>query len=331
MVVIDIPQANIKPIHIKSNAHLVPECLASDDKIDDVLHVITVISNVCEFKRRYQLMKEFIERMNKTSHIKLYVVELAYGVQEFKITDPTNPQHLQLRTQHALWHKESMINCGVKKLLPPNWKSFAWIDGDVEFDNPNWASDTLKLLTKFDVVQLFTYCFDLDENNMSMNVWQSYGHKYCNGEPFQHARGLNYWHSGYAWSCTRQYYEKVGGLYEHGIIGSGDYIMTQGYLKNTACADKSLKSFASHIKFYNKYVLKNIRIGYLPSNIRHHYHGSKKNRQYIDRNQILIKYNYDPYTMIKTDENGLIIPSDKMPTEMIDDIRNYFFSRLEDD
>ena len=175
MVVIDIDNMTIELIEskkiIKSNKHLINKALKSQNKIDDVLHVITVISNVCEFKRRWHLMNEFIERMKEYDNIILYVVELAYGEQEFKITDENNPNHLRLRTPHALWHKENMINLGVKKLLPTNWKAMAWIDGDIEFENLNWATDTLKVLTEFDIVQLFTVCFVLYYNNITMIVF----------------------------------------------------------------------------------------------------------------------------------------------------------------
>jgi len=222
-----------------------------------------------------------------------------------------------------------MINIGIKKLLPSNWKSVAWIDGDIEFDNPNWAIDTLKILTKFDIVQLFTTCMDLDKDGIPMNIWQSYGYKFTQGEKFRYNRGLNYWHSGYAWACTRQFYDKVGGLYDKGIIGSGDYILTQGILKHIASADKTLKGFNKDITQYVDN-LDNVIVGYVPNNIRHHYHGSKVNRKYIERNEILVKYNYDPKIHITYDKDGIIIPTENMSDDFINDIKLYFSQRNED-
>lgn len=328
MVVIDNESITLE-FNIKSNVNLLKETLINNEKIEEKLNVISVISNVCEFKTRWKLMKEFIERMNKIQGINFYVVELAYNNQTFNITDSSNPNHLQIRTKYALWHKENMINIGIKKLLPSNWKSVAWIDGDIEFDNPNWAIDTLKILTKFDIVQLFTTCMDLDKDDIPMNIWQSYGYKFTQGEKFKYNRGLNYWHSGYAWACTRQFYEKIGGLYDKGIIGSGDYILTQGILKNIASGDKSLKSFNKDIALYiNK--LDNIVVGYVPNNIRHYYHGSKVNRKYIERNQILVKYTYDPKVHITYNEEGIIIPTKNMSEDFINDIKLYFSQRNED-
>jgi len=336
MVVIDIDCINfdIKYTHInnKNNRDLLYKTLKSNNKINDTLHVITIISNICEFKRRYELMKQFIERMEEFENIKLYVVELVYGDQDFYITSSTNQQHLQLRTQYALWHKENMINLGIQKLLPSDWNAVAWIDGDIEFENLNWVNDTLKLLSKFDLVQLFTTCFDLNENEIPMSIFQSFGYKYCNGEKFNHIRGINYWHPGYGWACTRDYYEKIGGLYDKGIIGSGDYIFTQGILKSIACGDKNLKKFHIDLKKYVDNISKmDIKMGHVPGTIRHYFHGSKINRKYIERNQILLNYDYDPSLHIKYDSNGVIIPTENMPKEFIDDILKYFKERNDDE
>jgi hypothetical protein len=315
---------------IKSNNHLILDSLKKNLLIDNVLHIVTVISNICEFRRRWDLMKQFIERTENLPNVKLYVVELAYGNQEFRITSSTNPSHLQLRTEYALWHKENMINLGIKKLLPPDWKAVAWIDGDIEFENPNWVIDTLKVLTNFDVIQLFTTCFDLDENEIPMSIWQSFGYKYCHGEKFNHVKGINYWHTGYAWACTKEYYDKVNGLYDKGILGSGDYIMCQGYFGKAAFGHKSLISFRANVEDYIVNLI-DTKIGYIPTNIRHYFHGSKVNRKYIERNTILINYNYNPYDHIEYDEQGILVPSPNMPKEFLIDIYKYFKQRNEDE
>ena len=39
-----------------------------------------------------------------------------------------------------------------------------------------------------------------------------------------------------------------------------------------------------------------LRFGYVPGLIRHHYHGSKKNRNYTERWKILIKHMYSEYS-----------------------------------
>jgi hypothetical protein len=43
--------------------NIIKEAINNNDKIEDKLHVIAVISNTCLFARRYILMKEFINRI----------------------------------------------------------------------------------------------------------------------------------------------------------------------------------------------------------------------------------------------------------------------------
>ena len=56
---------------IESLNHLVNKTLRHNMIIDDTLHVITVISNICEFRRRWDLMKQFIERTRKFTKCKI--------------------------------------------------------------------------------------------------------------------------------------------------------------------------------------------------------------------------------------------------------------------
>jgi len=208
--------------------------LKNNTPIEDKLHVIAVISNPCLFVKRYILFKQFLQRMeNEEPNVIVYVVELAYKNQTFIITDSKNPRHLQLRTETPLWHKENMINIGVSKLLPNDWKAFAWIDGDLEFESQTWALDTLKILNGYkDIVQVFSHCVDMNNEGGTMRVFNSAGYHFAKSHTYC-GEGQNYWHPGYAWAITRNAYEKIGGLYEKAILGSGDNIMMLSLLNNS--------------------------------------------------------------------------------------------------
>ena len=122
--------------YISNTYNEIKNAILNNDPIEKKLNVIIVISNPCQYARRYILAKEFIKRMEDENNVELYIVELVYNKQKFIITDSKNKNHLQLSTNTApLWHKENMINLGVKYLLPKNYKAFAWIDADIEFDN----------------------------------------------------------------------------------------------------------------------------------------------------------------------------------------------------
>lgn len=323
---------SIIPKNPISRRELLEECLRTDTLVEDKLHVIAVLSNYCNYKRRLNLFREFIERMEKNQNVNLYIVELAYGNQDYKVTESNNPMHLQLRSNSLIFHKENMINLGVQKLLPQEWKAMAWIDADIEFMDPNWATDTLKTLTKFDVVQLFYKCDFLDQNCNVSQEFYSYGSKYCNGDRFEHGKGYYYWHSGFAWACRRDFYDLTNGLYDKGILGSGDYIMSQVYLGRIANADKTLKGFENDIKKYGE-PLKNydVKVGYIKSTIRHFFHGQRVNRKYVERNVILKDNKYNPDVHLCYDSNGVLEYTEFVTDSFKNGIINYFVERNEDE
>lgn len=324
---------NIEIDDIQYHRNTMKEAIVNNDPVDDKLHVVICISNPCLYARRYILIKEFMQRIELEEHdVVLYVVEYAYKNQRFIITNPKNPHHLQIRTEAPLWHKENMINVGIRKLLPPNWKAVAWIDSDIEFENVTWAKDTLKILngTK-DIVQLFSHCVDMNQRGETMNVFTSFGHQYIKGVPYS-KQLVRFWHPGYAWACTRKAYEKMGGLFDKSILGSGDNIMALSIIQKglNAINVESTEDYKDAVCAFQDRV-KTFRLGYVPGVIRHYYHGSKKNRRYHDRWQVLLQHKFSPLLHIQYTTDGILIPSDQCPKELLDDIMIYFQDRNEDE
>lgn len=304
-----------------------------NEPIEDKLNVIIVISNPCGFKRRYELANQFIDRIKTHPHVMLYVVELVYGEKVHQLTDSLNPTHLQLRGTTPLWHKENMINIGVKRLLPPNWKAFAWVDADIEFDNIHWAQDTLRILNgSRDIVQLFTHAVDMDMRTDPLQIFQGFGYQYDLKKP--HGRpGLNFWHPGYAWACTRAAYEQMGGIYQNSILGAGDHNMALCFIGKGvgAVVDQGVTESYKQNLFEFEIRVKSLKLGYVPGVIRHYFHGSKKNRKYTERWKILVGHQYDPLVHITTNTDGLIVPTESCPPQLLVDIMNYFRERNEDE
>lgn len=307
--------------------------IANNSPIEDKLHVIIVISNPCLYARRYILCKEFIKRFEEEEeNVNLYIVEMIYPGQRFIITNKNNKNHLQLKTDTAIWHKENMVNLGVSSLLPKTWKAFAWVDADIEFENSSWATDTLKILNgSKDVVQLFSHAVDLDKDKSNLNIFNGFGYSYSKQKKYT-TKGGNYWHPGFAWAITRKAYDKIGGIFDKGVLGSGDNMMALSFINKV----ESTLNMEYHEDYKNSILdfqktAKKIRLGYTPGVIRHYYHGSKTNRQYTNRWQILIKHNFSPTNDIKYDSKGILIPSKTFSTEFKEDILNYFKERKEDE
>ena len=309
--------------------------IKNNDKIEEKLNVIIVISNPCEYGTRYRLANEFIKRMEgeHLDEIDLYVVELAYGEQKHYVAKQKDKKHLQLRTDTApLWHKENMINIGIDKLLSKDWKAVAWIDADIEFTSASWVSDTLKILNGYkDIVQLFSHAVDMDKDEDAMSIFTSFGFQHASGKKYG-GTGVNFWHPGFAWAMTRKAYERVGGIYELSILGSGDHNMAKSLIKdgkNSVNNHVTNQYKNSVISWQNK--ANSLRLGYVPGVIRHHFHGSKKNRKYSERWQILVNNKYDPELHVTKNSDGLLVPTKDCPQELLNDIMKYFKERNEDE
>jgi hypothetical protein len=304
-------------------------------EFSEKLNIIICISNPCQYTSRIILCKEFCQRIfREETNVNLFIVELAYNNDPFRVTNKDDRYHLQIRTNTpALWHKENLLNIGIQKLFPKDWTNVAWVDADIEFDNPHWASDTITLLKEYDIVQLFGHAVDMDANKNAMNIFPSFGYQYTHSRPY--AKGgdpKNQWHPGFAYACSRKAYEQMGGLFQYGILGSGDHHMALSWI------DKASMSFHNNVSdgykrsiYRYKDKCKGLTLGYTPGVIRHHFHGSKKNRRYNERWEILVKHKYDPFTMVTTNDDGLLVPTTECPQGLLDDILIYFKQRNEDE
>jgi hypothetical protein len=327
------------------------------------LKVVTMVSNPIRFKTRYNLYRRFAKHMHD-SGVDLVTVEVQQGQRPFCVTEADNPNHIQLRTYHELWLKECALNIAAKHLyaLYPDWKYMAWIDADISFFNAGWAAETLSMLQRFRILQLWTTAIDLDYNMNPLQTIRSFA--WCYRESLKNPESMGvkvngkqeynvgipdwkmyaalvkpFWHSGFAWAIRRETYEDLGGAYdsgifETGILGSGDHHMALAFIGEvTRSMPKDVGSrYMDLLLEYQNRCDKHVQhdIGYIDGGIAHYFHGSKKNRGYRTRWQILAENKFDPTYDLKRDKNGLFMLTDRN-IKLRDDIRNYFESRNEDD
>jgi hypothetical protein len=171
----------------------------------------------------------------------------------------------------------------------------------------------------------------MEKDESTINIFHGFGYSFSKNKKYVSKKN-DFWHPGYAWAITRKAYEKIGGLYDKGILGSGDNIMALSTMNkcNTILNVNYSEDYKNLILEFQKKA-KNLRLGYTPGIIRHYYHGTKQNRQYVDRWQILIKHNYSPSLHIKYDKTGILIPTKNFSQEFKEDIFNYFKERKEDE
>lgn len=314
------------------------------------LHAVIVCSNPVRFQSRYRLHKEFMERMEHSAKLSesrlqaklnLIVVEVAFGNRAFEVTDSANPNHVQLRTQDELWHKENMVNLGVQRLtqLHPDWQHMAWIDADIEFQRPDWIQETVHQLQHYQVVQMWEDAIDLGPHHQTIQTHKSFMSQYAKGTKRRDGEGKLYsphWHPGFAWAMNRSAWDALGGLIDIAILGAGDNHMALGLVSamRESLAPGISNEYALELLTWEQRAIHHIKgdVGYVPGTLLHHWHGKKKDRQYWDRWKILTGNQYAPRTDIKRDAQGLyqLESITHRQIQLRDQIRKYFRARHED-
>jgi hypothetical protein len=176
----------------------------------DLLHVVTVIANPVRWKSRGRLFRAFAEHM-LAAGVRLTTVECAYGDIPHAFGDIAGATHVPVHAKTQVWVKENLINLGIAR-LPRDWKYVAWIDADIVFRRPDWASETVYALQHYDIVQPWADCYDLGPNDEHLQHHRSFCRMF-HQDPAQIGKmgsGYAFAHPGYAWAATRSALEQVG-------------------------------------------------------------------------------------------------------------------------
>jgi len=291
------------------------------------LYVVLPYFNFCGFKRRRDLFIQFVERYAKTPGLRLVVVEAmgpaALGPLQVH-------EHIRLTSDSRVWLKENLINLGVKA-LPKDWKYLAWIDADLEFLNRDWVQETIRGLQRADVVQLWRTAVNLGPHGEAIKVDKSFAYMFVgSGTDWVASDKYGFWHPGYAWACTRAAFQKMGGLPDWAILGSGDrhLAMSLAGLGQTSCPGTIHENYKMMLKLYER-GLKNFKVSWVDGTIIHYWHGSFTDRKYRERWDILVKNSFDPFEDIGYTDEGLVQLTQKGRRfeKYLDD---YFMGRRED-
>lgn len=269
----------------------------------------------------------------KKNKINLLTIELSFDG-TFDI--PLSNNVIKLNSNSIMWQKERLINYGISQ-LPQNCQSFAWLDCDIIFEQDDWVEQTINKLQEADVVQLFKklYHLPVGEEHFSGKylttyqgvIWQYKIHK--NWLQRRKAKELPFSHPGFGWAANKNTFPD--GLYDKNIIGSGDTFMVDCMLDSWEIHGFA-KKFTPKMKIHMSEWANNLpklKCDYIPQTIYHLYHGSLKNRAYMDRHDILIENDFDPETDIKLINNVYEWATDK--PNMRNAINQYFINRKEDE
>lgn len=300
------------------------------------LHVITPLFNFGRFEAPYRNYRRFAAQM-AAQGVHLITVELAFGDRPFAVTEPGNPDHVQVRGGSELWLKENLINLGVQRLSQqdPGWRYVAWIDSDVEFARDDWATETVEHLQHHQVVQPWSDAYDLGPQHQHLAHHRAFCRQYLHRQPIGEP-DYSYAHSGYAWAITRAAWEALGGLLDSCIVGSADYHMAYaliGKVELTYAINPvaGMDGYARRLVRWQTSAETHVRrsLGYVAGSIRHFWHGPKANRKYIERWGILQRNGFDPDLDLKRNAFG-VLELTQRSIGLRDDLQRYFRERNDD-
>ena len=214
-----------------------------------------------------------------------------------------------------------------------------WTDDDLTFYSEDLKEKTIEALQKHPIVQLFETCKDLDADGNVMKLHKSFAAAYRDGGPMFKPSHDPEWgnlsHTGYCWAARRSVLEACNGFLETAILGSADGLMARailGEVQNGIQKGLSDGYRRSIVEWQEKLVkaMDGGTLGCVVSEVGHHWHGSKRNRQYASRLQILIKHSFDPYEDLIKNEDGVWELPDHKP-KLARDIWKFFECRREDE
>lgn len=219
----------------------------------------------------------------------------------------------------------------------------AWVDADVEFQNPDWVQETLAALQHHAVVQPWSHAVDLAPDHALVEPGTTatsflYAHRHGMRSHNGRYDDLD-WHPGYAWAIRRDAFQALGGLLDTAILGAGDRHMAMALVGK---AELSLPhgihpAYARRVLEWQARAEAHVHrdVGYVPGLLCHWWHGRKRQRGYADRWQILVRNGFDPDADLSRDPcQGGLLQWPYLTTPRLrglrDDVRDYFGSRNED-
>ena len=274
--------------------------------------------------------------------LKVLVVEGAFETDAFSVVPEDANALVQVKLSSRLWQKERLLNIGIES-LPASCDRVVWMDGDILFTDNDWPGKVADLLQLYIVVQPFQTAYWLNSGALppSSSQGESLELSICRVSPstafseagivhLDYPRG----HTGFAWAARRDVFA-AGGLYDRMVLGGADTIIASamyGLSAQGLLTSYCTLQHARHISSWMERFHRDIRgsVGYLDGEVYHLWHGSRKNRRYEERHNILIEEQFDPLLDLSCGSGEGLSWASRKP-DLHRRVYHYFHERREDD
>jgi hypothetical protein len=209
----------------------------------------------------------YVKQKLEIVNIPFFVGELAYNDAPF-VFQPGTPNIFQFHSNSYMFSKENLIKCVLRRDAVKGYSKYVIMDCDVLFDTPDWIDGISTALDTYDVVQPFQYANMLNLKFKSITIKPSIVLSPAGG------------HTGYVWAFRRDWYERVGGIYEYALIGGGDTCLAHMAGINIEWKGGLYRSDLPPLGDSS-------RTWYLPYTIWHLPHGVIEKRRYVERNDTI--------------------------------------------
>ena len=301
---------------------------------------LTSYFNPVRYKQRLSNYRIFRSNLN----IPLVTVELSFDG-EFELAKNDADVLIQLSGGAVLWQKERLLNIGIKS-IPSAVKNFAWIDCDILFARSDWAKEAEEQLNeRYNIVQLFSKAIYLNkvDSGERLSDYASYPSvpglvALCRKDnilPLDRLavspQGAIVFNPGLAWAAKTEIFAKYG-FYDLAIIGAGDlYVANSAFgtmnslIKLHSLNEPRAESYLQWGMPFHQMVAS--KVGYVPGEIYHLWHGDAENRNYRDRFKVLADFN--PDADVYVGDNGAWQWT-KPKLALAEQLKAHFVNRRED-
>jgi glycosyltransferase involved in cell wall biosynthesis len=302
---------------------------------------LTSYFNPAGYSNRLEHARRFSAEVRRQG-LKLLIVELAFGNEDFALGDGLADQHVRLKTNTVLWQKERLLNIGLDH-LPDTCDKVAWLDADILFENDAWVRETGSLLNEYVVVQPYDVAWWLPPGGSAIP-------KGFSGRNFVAVKhGLAYTqaqapmdreicgHLGFAWAVRRSVLQRHK-FYDRLIVGSGDFPLCWAiygdlldFPGKLLVGDVYSEPQIEDISNWRDCFYDDVKGSafFVEGRVFHLWHGRGRDRLHVPRLKLLKAANFDPRTDIALDSNGCWRWNTNKP-DLHRQVREYFWIRKDD-